>query len=112
MINDTMSKTFANNAETILLMLGMVMLLSHERGALYDHLIPACLMVSFVVRGTSVVGWFVLVLFHLSRRADIILIYVYVWYQPEAENTPVASRACSCSWCRTTSFMGSGTCCR
>ncbi len=80
MMNETMAKTFTNNAETILLMLGVVLYLYREDTPLYDHLIPACLLVSFTIRSTSVVGWSLLVLFHLFQQKHIILIYFYVGY--------------------------------
>ncbi len=79
-MNETMAKTFANNAETILLMLGVVLYLYREESPLYDHLMPVCMLVSVIMRGTSVVGWSILVLVHLFQRKDIILVYLYVGY--------------------------------
>ena len=97
MMNETMAKTFSNNVETILLMVGLILYLYRDRSALYDHLIPVCLVVSFTLRCTSAIGWCLLVIRHLCCRKDIILIYLYVGYCGVLDICIVAFPASTCS---------------
>jgi len=79
-MNETMAKTFSNNVETIMLMLGIYLYLKSEESEICNHLIPVCLLVSFTIRCTSAIGWLVLVIKHMISHWKNFFIYIYVGY--------------------------------